>query len=102
MAKGVYQLPFRDGALLHYPDYPTTTINWCDNHTMSATLTFQGFERGRSAAYAIWQTGDGKPWPMFLKDLGDVLARCDVRKASVTALWTFCKRGANYGIRLAD
>lgn len=103
MAKGAYQVPFRNGNLLHYPDSWPTLPEWRDNYEFSATLTFAGFSRGRSAAYLNFMNPEtGEFFPMFLADLSDVLTRCTLEKGKVNALWTFCKRGQNYGICLAS
>lgn len=94
-----YQIPFIDGNLQHYPGH-SPKLEWRENCTFSATLIFKGFQRGRSAAYAVFHLEEtGQQYPMFLKDLGAVMLS-EVRGGKVSGWWTFCKRGANYGIKL--
>ena len=101
--KGLYQIPFRNGHQLHYPDNYPTLPEWRDNFDFTATLTFTGFNRGRSAAYAEFKNYlTGATFTMFLKDLDEVIKTCGIGNGKVEARWTFCKRGANYGLCLAQ
>jgi hypothetical protein len=94
------KIPFdKDGNLLHYTW--DGSAQWRDNCEALMTLTFTGFQRGRSAAYAVFNCG-GLYYPMFLKDLEKVLQNKMLDKGSVCARFQFCKRGQNYGIQLAE
>lgn len=86
------------GQLMHYPWGDPT---WVDNDPIFLTLTLQGTERGRSAAYFVWTDPMGRRWPMFLTDMVDLLRTEDVKLGKVSAMWQVRKRGANYGIALA-
>ncbi len=101
--KGDYKIPFRDGSLQHYPqDWPHSGVplEWRDNGRVSMALTYQGYRRGRSAAYIEWRDAAGKTFPMFLTDLDAVIRGHSIERGTVAAEWTFCKRGQNYGICL--
>jgi hypothetical protein len=89
-----YKVPLHSRGLYSWgsPDMP--------NRVWKATLVFDRFVRGRSAAHAVW-TSDGKEYPMFLTHLDEVLWRCDILQAQVIGVWTVYKRGQNYGIGLA-
>jgi hypothetical protein len=71
------------------------------NFVRTMTLTFDSFERGRSAAHAIWKNEDGAEFPMFLTHLAEVIETCSIQNGRVTDVWTVYKRGQNYGIGLA-
>lgn len=96
-----YKIPFRNGDQLHYPDNYPTPPEWHDNFEFEGTLTFTGFHRGRSAAYAEFMDCKGATFTMFLKDLEEVIKCRGVACGKIQARWTFCKRGANYGLCLA-
>lgn len=67
---------------------------------MAMTLSFQGFERGRSAAHAIWKDEQGRRFVMFLVDLDDLIQIGNPIK-EVQASWVVTKKGQDYGIKLA-
>jgi hypothetical protein len=71
------------------------------NFRFVATLQFLDYSRGRSSAKINLEDEFGTRYGMFLTDLLDVLRNCRIENGSVTATWTFQKRGMNYGIRLA-
>jgi hypothetical protein len=76
------------------------SLVWKDNEVFRATLKFERFERGRSAAHAIYAKADDPSWQvtMFLSDLGDVIARGEA-PFLLTGRWEFVKRGQNYGVK---
>jgi len=97
---GDYQIPFRDGNLCHYPSWPTEPTEWRDNHVFSAELTYQGYRRGRSAAYMEFHCLETHAvYSMFLTHFDEVAPIME--KGKVSARWTFTKCGQNYGICLA-
>lgn len=92
----------KDGNLLHYPDtfYRHNGMEWKDEGTFTETLVFEGQRRGRSAAYFVWRKQlTDITYPMFMKDLGDLIKTTTVDRGVVTGSWTVQKRGTNYGIR---
>lgn len=76
---------------------------WKDNKVFRATLTFERFERGFSAAHAIYVKADDPSWQvtMFLSDLKDVI-KAGRSPLSLRGDYVFVKRGTNYGIQLID
>lgn len=114
MAKAkTYKAPFdASGNLLHYPQtryhYNRETgerweegPEWREVVPFPAVLKYEGFARGRSAAYFLWKDADGRQYPMFLADMDTFLKR-EYANGPTMAMWIVCKRGANYGIRLAE
>lgn len=104
MKKGNYQIPFDpDGNQLHYPEgrYIAGRYQepeWRDNATVSDTLTYKNYCRGRSAAYFQFTRQDGTTATMFLTDMEAAIPH--MVRGVITGQFTFTKRGANYGIQL--
>ena len=71
---------------------------WKPNKEVELTLHYEGFGRGRSAVTFYWVDDDGHKYPMFIKDV-DELLRQDIGASSIHAIFTYVKRGANYGIK---
>ena len=71
---------------------------WKPNKEVELTLHYKGFSRGRSAVTFYWVDDDGHKYPMFIKDV-DELLRQDIGASSIHAIFTYVKRGANYGIK---
>lgn len=109
-----YKAPYdRNGNLMHYPE----TQWWYDEETqqrhdappewrvpepMRAVLVYEGYARGRSAAYFMWRhSTTGTRYPMFMTDLDAMLRARTIPIQGVHATWIECKRGSNYGIRVA-
>lgn len=72
---------------------------WREATPFEATLTFRRFERGRSAAHAVWTDEEGHHFPMFLVDLAELIGSKLVQSGGkVHGVWVFRKRGQNFGI----
>jgi hypothetical protein len=107
---GNYLIPFdSDGNQQHYPERSYEPVpgtdrtrivdpDWRPNFEFEDTLTYEGFSRGRSAAYVLFRRGDGKRVTMFLKELDELMPR--MCGGHVTGRFTFIKRGQNYGVRI--
>lgn len=106
--------PFVDGDLQDYaweiPDEEETEIIysgkpfekhgivWKPNEEVELTLHYDHYGRGRSAVGFIFKDDNGHQYPMFLTDMDDILKMgCCV--TSIHAIFTYTKRGANYGIK---
>lgn len=99
MAKtvGDYPIPFdKDGNQLHYPGYGS--IDWRPNTEFVGVLKYEGFSRGRSAAYFNFRTADGKSVTVFLKEMDEMMPHMNGGK--VVGVFKFVKRGENYGCTL--
>ena len=71
---------------------------WKPNKEVELTLHYKGYRRGRSAVTFYWVDDDGHRYPMFIKDV-DELLRQDIGTSSIHAIFTYVKRGDNYGIK---
>ena len=98
---GDYCIPFdRDGDQLHWVDEWEVKHNGAKmvpNFEFNETLTFDGFCRGRSAAYARFLKSDGREVTMFLVELEEAIKH--MTNGVVSGRFTFCKRGMNYGCK---
>lgn len=100
--RGEYEIPVdKDGNQLHYPDsWGANGCAWRQNEEFEDTLTYQGYRRGRSAAYFEFRRKSGAKVTMFLKDFESAIPK--MVRGKIGGRWTFCKRGANYGVQLAS
>lgn len=109
-----YKVPYGPkGDLQHYPENcwqaSLTTgerelcvPEWRTPEPMKATLVYVGYARGRSAAYFIWRHSiTGTRYPMFMTDFDEMMRTRTIPIQGVHATWIECKRGQNYGIRIA-
>ena len=71
---------------------------WKPNEEIELTLHYQDYSRGRSSVTFYWVDDNGNKYPMFIKDV-DELLRQDMGTSSVHAIFTYVKRGQNYGIK---
>lgn len=71
---------------------------WKPNEEVELTLHYEDYGRGRSAVTFYWVDDDGHEYPMFITDV-DELLRQDMGTSSVHAIFTYVKRGQNYGIK---
>ena len=89
-----------NGSLMHHPgSYMQELKEMRPEKIFRATMTYTGFERGRSAAYTMWKDEKGRTYPMFLAELHDTLPL--LVKGSLNSTWRVTKRGQNFGIKLA-
>ncbi len=105
----VYQnvrAPFANGSLQHYANgyyLGGAEIEWRDDPSFISVLYVDGMRRGRSAAYFMWRDGEGNTYPMFMKDMEDLLSRSWVNHGATNLnRWIVVKRGTNYGIRMDE
>lgn len=71
---------------------------WKPNAEVELTLKYVNYSRGRSSAKIDWEDQKGHTYPMFMTDM-DELFKIGVNTLSVHGIFTFVKRGANYGIK---
>lgn len=71
---------------------------WKPNEEIELTLHYDGYGRGRSAVTFYWKDDNNHQYPMFIKDV-DELLRQGMGTSSVHGIFTYVKRGANYGIK---
>lgn len=78
-------------------------IVWKENYEFEDTLVLTGMSRGRSAAnFNLKSETDSKDYNLFMTDIVDMIKMADINKGKVKGLWTFVKRGQNYGIKLIE
>jgi hypothetical protein len=75
---------------------------WKENYEFEDTLFLDGMSRGRSAAnFQFKSKTTGKRYNVFMTDMVDIFNKSNINHGYVSGTWTFCKRGSNYGLRLA-
>ena len=99
--KGDYQIPYtKHGDQRHYPEEWCGGLVWRDNEVFEDTLTFDGYMRGRSAAYLVFKrASSGTTVVVFLSDF-EAMVPAMVR-GEIVGRFTFTKKGQNYGCKLA-
>ena len=71
---------------------------WKPNEEVELTLHYKEYGRGRSSDTFYWADDNSHEYPMFIKDV-DKLLKDNIGISSVYAIFTYVKRGANYGIK---
>ena len=94
-----YKIPFDKNGQQPYPWEYAEGFRWVDNHGFDATLTFDGYYRGRSAGGFRFKD-NLYTYYMFMKDIDQLIKGRVLEYGKVTGTWTFIKRGMNYGIKL--
>lgn len=95
-----YKIPFdEDGNMMTYAD------SWCkaheekDNYEWMDELVYTDYSKGRSAVnFEFTSRKTGKIYSMFLSDFCRSIVF--LKDASLSGIFTFVKRGANYGVKL--
>lgn len=106
MAKaGNYPIPFspQTNQMLAYVGnsdaQDSAYVKWIPNFEFEDEMKFSSFERGRSAAHAIFESlSDQRKYQMFLTNLADAIEHFD--KGHLKGKFTFTKKGTNYGVAL--
>jgi hypothetical protein len=82
--------------------YSEENVVWTPNTTFEDEFEFVRKYRGRSALYFEMKSQrNGKHYTMFGTDVADILKRGIVEDGVIYGVWTFVKRGENYGVKLA-
>lgn len=73
---------------------------WKDNEPFVAHLRFEGFQRMRSAAHAVYRSVEDESWEavMFLTELGELISS-GYAPMYLTGRFCHVKRGTNFGIK---
>lgn len=99
------KIPFdRDGNLLDYVyDCDDKRVDWRENFSFPATLTYEGYRGGRSSMSMVMRDENGRRYPMFWNYFREFLAGnyspYFATALTVSGNWTFCKRGKNFSIK---
>ena len=76
-------------------------VIWKPNFEFKDRLKYLCYSRGRSSAKIHFKSEiTNKKYEMFLTDFDDLMKGQGFNKNIVEGTFTFCKRGANYGIKL--
>lgn len=103
MSKWDRKAPFNEhGDLMHYPQQSwrdKAPVEWRPVEEFEATLNYDTFTRGRSAAYLILRDREhNRLYPMFLAELDMALPHFN--GGVISGTWTITKRGENFGVKL--
>lgn len=96
------RVPIHDsGEVLEWVGITTggSAWRWTDNRVFDATLVYDGYARGRSAAHLRFHDkSTGVKHTVFLGDFWAVVAI--MVRGEASGKWTYCKRGQNFGTML--
>ena len=91
----------KDGNMLSWESYDTAYRK--ATKPFAARMTVINFTRGRSAAGFLLEDEDERHYPMFLKDMNNIITGPGVGEHGVIeGTWEIVKRSANYGIALIE
>jgi|15BtaG_2_1085339.scaffolds.fasta_scaffold01021_10 hypothetical protein len=77
-------------------------VTWKENFEFDATMKIISYSKGRSSVGFTLEDLRGNYYHMFLVDFYTLVTESYLKRGEVTAKWTFCKRGAAIGLKLAD
>jgi hypothetical protein len=69
------------------------------NDIFNATMTLDGFYRGRSAAGFLFKDHDGRKHTMRIKCVELLLKSCVIDHGKITGRWTYVKQGSNFSLK---
>lgn len=96
-----YKIPFNEYGMIRYEhDGHLFAERWEENYQFEDIITYEGYARGRSAAYFFFKGTNDERYYVFLTDF-DLMIPFMV-KGTVKGKFTFTKRGKNYGIKLLE
>lgn len=101
--KPAYRVPFDEhGVLMHYARAEGSYYHaheWREPEPVVMTLAAHELSRGRSAAYFLWIDEHFREWPVFMKEMLDIVRTATIVNGTVRGAWIPCKRGSNYGLK---
>ena len=101
MDKKKLLIPFtKTGEFVDYALDIPGSYEWKENYEWEDILEYTGYSRGRSSIKLILVSElNGKRYEMFISDFDDVLKKHGFSVFGEKHTYTFCKKGANYGIK---
>ena len=91
-------IPFKNGKFINYPN--GYDVEFKENYELETILILDSISRGCSAAhYIVIDEKTKDKYVMFMKDLFDFCNKSSIKNGKLIGKFTFCKRGANYGIK---
>lgn len=103
MKIGNYDIPFdEEGNQLGYwnTNWTWVKVNWTPNFTFQDELTYKTYERGRSSAIFKMTRITGVTVDIFMSDADILIPK--MRNGKIAGLFTFVKKGTNYGCKLIE
>lgn len=105
---GNYLIPFwieegKKDEMMQYDwrDKDDPRVEYRDNYKFHDILYIESMERGRSSAiFKLISVATDEKYFMFMKDALEMMQEGVVDNGKIDGIWTFSKRGGNYGIRL--
>ena len=103
-----YQIPFaKDGSIMPFskPDWDRPSnvpqaAEWRNREPFPATLVYVETKRHRATHMSYWRDQEGRTFPMFAMDMGNMIeAGAVIKNRTVTGQWIGVKRAENYGIQ---
>lgn len=93
-----YKIPFDKYGLINYPLF---VCDWKDNYTFNDTLEYFDYRKGRSGVQFYFKSiSNGQEYGMFISDFDKMMKTKKLFDNKVSGLWSFHKKGQNYGIYL--
>ena len=102
MDKQKLLIPFtKTGGFVEYAWGDRERYEWKENYEWEDILEYTGYSRGCSSIKLILNSElNGKRYEMFISDFDDILKKHGFSVFGEKHTYTFCKKGANYGIKL--
>lgn len=88
---------YKDGELIIKNIYGKDEV-WRPNEEIELTLHYDRYTRGRSSVTFYWFDDSGFRYPMFIKDMEELI-KLGIGSSGIHAIFTYVKRGSNYGIK---
>jgi hypothetical protein len=77
-------------------------IRWEKNYIFDEILFIYGISRGTSSATFNASDENEIQYNIFMKDILYIIQNAKIENGKIHGLWTFIKRGKNYGVRFLD
>lgn len=82
--------------------YSGPGCEWANLGPFTAIMRVVDYERGcSSVTFTLIDQATGYMYHMFPVDAIEMIRTCDLHNGETSNVWEPCKRGANYGIRIA-
>jgi hypothetical protein len=91
-----YQIPFNKDGLVNWVGHWMKDIIWKDNYIFSDTLYYVKYYTGKSSVTFEFKDSNGLRYTMSLMQFDALIKDKLFKNNSITADWTFVKRGQNY------
>jgi hypothetical protein len=99
-----YKIPLdRETGGQHLGYYRSQGAEWVDNFEFVATLRIEWMSWRHSSTVRLIDDTTGKKYTMFIADLQNlIVVGKTISDSKISGIWTFVKRGTEFGVKLAD